>query len=147
MKVIIAIDNIQFDPEDPVTQAMKAENIVYYICLDTTCVGCCDPAAQSVECEFDIDAESLNDTNSVVRIIAKDGNSDQDPNKQTKIGFISFNTNQYFGQMPKENFGRTTSQWITLFEEADDDQFDGDFGVDDDEMPMINVKVNGRPDE
>jgi len=46
--------------------------------------------------------------------------------------------------MEKKDLGKTTTQWITLFEEADDDQFDGDFGVDDDEMPMIYVKINAR---
>ncbi len=41
--------------------------------------------------------------------------------------------------MPKANQGKTFKQWVTLFEEPEDDEYDGDFGVDDDELPMIAV--------
>lgn len=31
------------------------------------------------------------------------------------------------------------TQWITLFEDPDDDLYDGTLGEDDDEIPRINV--------
>ena len=47
----------------------------------------------------------------------------------------------YFGEMPMENYGQTLSQWITLFDSPEDDEYDGDFGEDDEEEPMINVFI------
>ena len=47
----------------------------------------------------------------------------------------------YFGEMPMENYGQTLSQWITLFDSPEDDEYDCDFGEDDEEEPMINVFI------
>lgn len=34
----------------------------------------------------------------------------------------------------------TYQQWITLFEHDDDDEYDGEMGIDDDEDPRISIK-------
>jgi hypothetical protein len=31
------------------------------------------------------------------------------------------------------------TQWITIFDDVDDDDFDGEFNEDDEEMPLIRV--------
>ena len=33
-------------------------------------------------------------------------------------------------------------QWITLFDDQDDDEFDGDLGEDDEELPMVKTYFN-----
>jgi len=38
------------------------------------------------------------------------------------------------------------TQWITLFDDPDDDEYDGDFGEDDEENPMIRVQIKGDHD-
>ena len=40
------------------------------------------------------------------------------------------------------NYGENYSTLITLFDDADDDIFDGTFGQDDDEEPMIKTMFN-----
>ena len=44
--------------------------------------------------------------------------------------------------MPQENLGTNQTQWITLFDDAEDDEYDGDFGEDDEELPMVRVAFN-----
>jgi len=33
------------------------------------------------------------------------------------------------------------SQWITMFDDMDDDEYDGDLGEDDEELPMIKTYI------
>ena len=63
----------------------------------------------------------------------KDINDDVD----ARVGTISFNKD-YFLDVPKGQFDQPFVQSITLFDEVDDDDFDGELGEDDEEMPMIN---------
>jgi hypothetical protein len=42
---------------------------------------------------------------------------------------------EYFRNAQGESF----TQWITLFDDVDDDEFDGDLGEDDEELPMIKT--------
>ena len=41
----------------------------------------------------------------------------------------------------------TYTQWITLFEHDDDDEYDGEMGIDDDEDPRISVRFVTAKDE
>ena len=41
--------------------------------------------------------------------------------------------------MNQSQLGETYVQWITLFDDQDDDEFDGDLGEDDEELPMIKT--------
>ena len=34
----------------------------------------------------------------------------------------------------------TYEQWITLFEHEEDDEYDGEMGIDDDEKPMLKIR-------
>lgn len=54
---------------------------------------------------------------------------------QTHIGCISFNAKAYF----LDSHPSVKTQWITLFDDEEDDEYDGDFGLDDEELPMIRV--------
>lgn len=61
---------------------------------------------------------------------------------EASVGSISFPLASLF--LPGDSF----RQWFTIFDTFDDDEFDGDIGVSDDELPMINVGFQIRePDE
>ena len=88
-----------------------------------------------------------NNPKSVIRLIAKDitmcpnnlpgtgVNDDLD----ARVGTISFNR-EYFTDIPPASFGQSFKQNITLFDEVDDDDFDGELNEDDEEMPMIQCE-------
>ena len=50
--------------------------------------------------------------------------------------------------MPREgfNYDEKYKQAITLFDDDDDDIFDGDFGLDDDDLPYIQVEITVKKD-
>jgi len=52
------------------------------------------------------------------------------------LGSVSMNVQEYFIQMPN----LIQSQWITLFDDIDDDMYDGTLGDDDEELPRILIK-------
>ena len=57
-----------------------------------------------------ITTEQAHDENSVVRLISRDASKgDADIEEMPIIGSISFNMKQYFGEMPKSNYGQTLS--------------------------------------
>ena len=55
-----------------------------------------------------------------------------------QVGTISLNV-EYFRNVTLSQYGDTFTQWITLFDDVDDDEFDGDLGEDDEELPMIKT--------
>jgi hypothetical protein len=55
-----------------------------------------------------------------------------------RVGTISLNK-EYFQDIPAQSYGQTFKQNITLFDEVDDDDFDGELNEDDEEMPMIST--------
>jgi hypothetical protein len=55
-----------------------------------------------------------------------------------QVGTISLNV-EYFRNVTIDQHGETFTQWITLFDDVDDDEFDGDLGEDDEELPMIKT--------
>lgn len=55
-----------------------------------------------------------------------------------QVGTISLNV-EYFRNVAFSQYGDTFTQWITLFDDVDDDEFDGDLGEDDEELPMIKT--------
>lgn len=91
--------------------------------------------------------EFLNNPKSVVRLIAKDimqcpGNfpgSGLNDDLDARVGTISFNK-EYFQDVQPANFGRVYEQNITLFDEVDDDDFDGELNEDDEELPIIRCE-------
>jgi hypothetical protein len=55
-----------------------------------------------------------------------------------QVGTISLNV-EYFRNVTMSQYGDNFTQWITLFDDVDDDEFDGDLGEDDEELPMIKT--------
>jgi hypothetical protein len=86
-----------------------------------------------------------------VRIIAKDknlcpggiaGNGAND-DLEARVGTIGFKSEDFAAasQDPDSRY----VQWITLFDDVDDDEYDGDFGEDDEELPMIRTIFTLNP--
>lgn len=48
----------------------------------------------------------------------------------------------YIKNVPDKYFGREYQQWITLFDDFEDDEFDGELNEDDEEMPMIRTMIS-----
>lgn len=63
-----------------------------------------------------------------------------------QVGTISLNVD-YFRNLPPAQYGENFTQWITLFDDQDDDEYDGDLGEDDEELPMLRAHftVNSAP--
>jgi hypothetical protein len=59
-------------------------------------------------------------------------------NDFAQVGTISINMD-YLKNVPESQHGKPLTQWITLFDDLDDDEFDGDLGEDDEEHPMIHT--------
>lgn len=53
-----------------------------------------------------------------------------------RVGTISFNA-EYFTDINPSMFGLQQVQKVTLFDDVEDDDFDGELGEDDEEMPMV----------
>lgn len=73
----------------------------------------------------------------MVRIIARD-HSIPEGGEFAQVGTISI-PSEYFKNVPEPSYGQVFSQWLTLFDEVDDDEFDGELGEDDDEEPKIRT--------
>ena len=58
--------------------------------------------------------------------------------EQVIVGSISFDQMQYFAPSTIE-LGREYKQWITVFDDPEDDSYDGLFGENDEEQPRILV--------
>jgi hypothetical protein len=82
----------------------------------------------------------LNEPNSVMRFLVKDHSMPMD-NDFAQVGTISLNM-EYFRNVEPRNLGQTFRQNITLFDDVDDDEFDGDLGEDDEELPMIRTSIS-----
>lgn len=93
---------------------------------------------------FEFADSSAQGQKSVIRLIAKDITMcpNNRPGKginddlDARVGTISLNK-EYFIDVPSNSYGKPFKQNITLFDEVDDDDFDGELNEDDEEMPMI----------
>lgn len=56
------------------------------------------------------------------------------------MGTISI-PNDYFKNLIASGLNQEMQQWITLFDDVDDDGFDGELGEDDEELPMVFTKL------
>jgi hypothetical protein len=80
----------------------------------------------------------LDDATNVIRLIARDHGLKTDDGEFAQVGCVSLNI-EYF---KNHNVGSTFTQWLTLFDETNDDEYDGDLGEDDEELPMIKAKFD-----
>jgi len=83
--------------------------------------------------------EHLDNSANVIRVIAHDHSKPMDHGFE-QVGTISL-TVDYFKNIPENRHGSIFTQWITLFDDVEDDEFDGDLGDDDEEMPMIRTHM------
>lgn len=143
-----------FDQNDESTLKFNEQTTIVQVFMDDIFVSNLKPAYSSPyfgnmdqTCTFVFPDAFANNPKSVVRLIAKD--ITQCPNNKAgtginddidaRVGTISFNK-EYFTDVHKESFGQTYKQKITLFDEVDDDDFDGELNEDDEEMPMISCE-------
>jgi len=85
-----------------------------------------------------MNAKLMNDPSNVMRIIARDHGLTQQGGEFVQVGTISLNIEQYFKGYAEASMGTSLNQWITLFDDTEDDEFDGELGEDDEELPMVS---------
>lgn len=89
--------------------------------------------------------------NRFLRIISKDKNlcpggiasTGANDDLEARVGTIGFKSEDFAAasQEPDSKY----TQWITLFDDVEDDEYDGDFGEDDEELPMIRTIYTLNP--
>ena len=140
----VYIDDVRFDVEDTITKGVSISNVMYYVYIDDDLAKSFKASeTKNLDSSFNvrIPAAQLNNDASVMRLMARDATTTTNVNEMGLIGSISFNLKQYFKQMPSLQHGQPFTQWITLFDHPEDDEYDGDFGEDDEEEPMIKTHV------
>ena len=139
ISLTICVDQIQFDPADDVTKGFNPATVVHYIYLNQDLLKVLKPQQEAnPNVVAQISADQLANPTNVVRIISKDTALKQGSDF-AQVGTISLNL-EYFKNVPKEKYGQTFQQQITLFDDIEDDEFDGDLGEDDEELPMIRTR-------
>ena len=73
----------------------------------------------------------------MLRLVAKDHGLKGEDNEPVQVGTIAIPTTYFSDMQLPGNF----NQEITLFEDQEDDEFDGDLGEDDEELPMIKTSI------
>ena len=58
---------------------------------------------------------------------------------EVKHGSVSIPIETYFGENSEHSLSKQYSQWITLFDHPDDDEYDGNLEEDDEEIPRVHV--------
>lgn len=155
LKLNVKVAKAIFDPNDDATQKFNQQTTIVQVFMDDVHVGNLRPEGyagpnfqklkQDVTMEFT--DGFLANPKSVVRLIAKDimqcpGNFPSNginDDMDARVGTISFNK-EYFQDVQPANFGRVYQQNITLFDEVDDDDFDGELNEDDEELPIIRCE-------
>jgi hypothetical protein len=75
-----------------------------------------------------------------VRILVQNQHDDE------FFGSISINISKYF-LGPSTLFNHPYKQWLTLFDDPEDDEYDGNLGEDDEDFPKILVTLTVLEDE
>ena len=76
----------------------------------------------------------------MLRFLVKDHSEAAGEGEQAQVGTISLNVD-YIANVEPKHFGQVFKQNITLFDDVDDDEFDGELGEDDEELPMIRTTL------
>ena len=145
VKVLVSVDKIKFDPADDATKEFNPDKIVYEIYQDSFLVQTLSPHDRP-NCFVYLTPAILADPNAVIRVVAKESSMTDAQGEIAHVGCISFNV-EYFRTLPVEKYGKNLQQWITLFDDAEDDEFDGELGDDDEEMPMMRVNFEVQANE
>ena len=75
----------------------------------------------------------LTSSDDIIQIIIKENDANE-----KKLGSVSIPT-YWFNQLEKK---RTYSHWVTLFDYIEDDEYDGDLGIDDEEVPRAYIRYS-----
>ena len=162
LKLTVKVKQALFDPNDEVTTKFNEKNTIVQVFLDHQHIGYVIPDAYEgpvhpefqSSCTFKIPEQFITSPKAVVRLIAKDVehcknklpgtglNDDID----ARVGTISFNK-EYFLDIKPASYGQSFVQNITLFDEVDDDDFDGELNEDDEELPIVRCEfiINDKP--
>ena len=103
-----------------------------------------DPSIGTTTQNVKVDNSKMNADN-MLRIISKDkslcpgGNPGTgiNDNLDQRVGTIAFKLDEFAQQGVSDQ--ELVRQWITLFDDVDDDEYDGEFREDDEELPMMHV--------
>lgn len=137
----ISVNDIKFDPEDEITPQLKKDSIVYYFYLNKDMLGQSSLQNGYQSLQIQLSSKVLNDASNVVRIIAKDHSLTVEGGEFMQVGTISINCEHYLKSFPDNNLGKQFTQWITLFDDTEDDEFDGELAEDDEELPMVRASL------
>jgi hypothetical protein len=140
------VDQIQLDPEDELTQNVDPANVAYYVYLKQTLIKVLAPAREhGSNCQMILTHDILKDQQAQLSLVARDvtqwlktGAPIPEDESAPQVGTISLNV-EYFRNLTPAQHGETYTQWITLFDDQDDDEYDGDLGEDDEELPMLRA--------
>jgi hypothetical protein len=140
------------DPEDELTQNVDPANVAYYVYLKQTLMKVLAPARENgANVQMVLSPDLLKDSQAQLSLVARDvtqwlktGAPLPEDESAPQVGTISLNV-EYFRNMPTGQHGETFTQWITLFDDQDDDEYDGDLGEDDEELPMLRAHFSVDP--
>lgn len=155
LKLNVKASKALFDVNDEATQKFNEQTTIVQVFMDDVHVANLRPEAYAgpnfnkfqPDVTLQFPESFLANPKSVLRLVVKDVmhcpgsmpgkgvNDDVD----ARVGTISFNK-EYFQDVQPANFGRSYKQNITLFDEVDDDDFDGEFNEDDEELPIVRCE-------
>lgn len=136
--VSVRVSDVKFDPEDDYTENLNKNTCWYYVYFNNELNGKCSAQNDYKEVAVNLSSKFLNDDTNVIRIIARDHGLTTENGDFQQIGCISLSV-KYFREYP-DNARSPFSQWITLFDDPEDDEFDGELAEDDEELPQIKVQ-------
>lgn len=138
--VSINVNDVKFDPEDELGTSFKQQTCVFYVYLNNILKGTTKYSDAQSSVSITLPPNVLADQTNVIRIIARDHGITLPNGDFAQVGTISLNID-YVKNVQEQNFGNTFTQWITLFDDPEDDEYDGDLGEDDEELPMIKTNM------
>ena len=110
------------DLEPLESDLINLSNISFLVCINLDCIESCKYSAAKAA---KVDMKILEDSS--IRVMVMNG--------EDLYGCISFDKETDFTDCQ----GQEISQWITLFDDAEDDVYDGTLGEDDEEGPRVLV--------
>ncbi|CAI2383347.1 unnamed protein product [Moneuplotes crassus] len=108
--------------EDAANYNTNRPNIIAYISIDNQLID----AVWRNRIEIPISP-----INQILQIVLRENNEEQ-----RKLGSLSIRVEQFLELQAK----KTYSHWVTLFDYIEDDEYDGDLGIDDDEKPRAYIR-------
>jgi hypothetical protein len=137
--VLVKVSDVKFDPDDELTPRFKKTSVVYYVYLNDSLIGQSSASNDFKDQLVSLTPKVLADYTNVIRVIARDHGVILQNQEYGQVGTISINM-EYFDKLDQSQEGKQFNQWITLFDDTSDDEYDGDFDESDNELPMIKTQ-------